>query len=41
MKVTPLSIPDVLLIEPHIFEDSRGFFFLKVSERTFLEKKVY
>lgn len=27
MKVTPLSIPDVLLIEPHVFEDSRGFFF--------------
>jgi dTDP-4-dehydrorhamnose 3,5-epimerase len=27
MKVTPLSIPDVLLIEPHVFEDTRGFFF--------------
>jgi dTDP-4-dehydrorhamnose 3,5-epimerase len=27
MEVTPLSIPDVLLIEPHVFEDSRGFFF--------------
>ena len=27
MKVTPLSIPDVLLIEPHIFEDDRGGFF--------------
>ena len=27
MKVTPLSIPDVLLIEPRIFEDARGFFF--------------
>jgi dTDP-4-dehydrorhamnose 3,5-epimerase len=27
MKVTPLEIPDVLLIEPKIFEDSRGFFF--------------
>ena len=27
MKVTPLDIPDVLLIEPKIFEDSRGFFF--------------
>ena len=27
MKVTPLSIPDVLLIEPQIFEDNRGFFF--------------
>jgi len=27
MKVTPLNIPDVLLIEPKIFEDERGFFF--------------
>jgi len=27
MKVTPLSIPDVLLIEPEIYEDDRGFFF--------------
>jgi len=27
MKVTPLSIPDVLLIEPSVFEDVRGFFF--------------
>ena len=27
MKVTPLSIPDVLLIEPNVYEDKRGFFF--------------
>lgn len=27
MKVTPLDIPDVLLIEPKVFEDDRGFFF--------------
>jgi dTDP-4-dehydrorhamnose 3,5-epimerase len=27
MKVTPLNIPDVLLIEPEVFEDERGFFF--------------
>ena len=27
MKVTPLKIPDVLLIEPDVFEDARGFFF--------------
>ncbi len=35
MKVTPLSIPDVLLIEPHIFEDSRGFFFESFREDIF------
>ena len=27
MKVTPLDIPDVLLIEPKIYQDDRGFFF--------------
>ena len=27
MKVTPLKIPNVLLIEPRVFEDVRGFFF--------------
>ena len=27
MKVTPLSILEVLLIEPKVFEDNRGFFF--------------
>lgn len=26
MKVTPTAIPDVLLIEPDVFGDSRGFF---------------
>ena len=27
MKITPLDIPDVLLIEPMVFEDDRGFLF--------------
>jgi dTDP-4-dehydrorhamnose 3,5-epimerase len=35
MKVTPLSIPDVLLIEPCVFEDSRGFFFESFREDVF------
>ena len=35
MKVTPLSIPDVLLIEPHLFEDSRGFCFESFREDVF------
>jgi dTDP-4-dehydrorhamnose 3,5-epimerase len=38
MKVTPLSIPDVLLIEPHVFEDSRGFFFESFREDIFKHK---
>ncbi len=35
MKVTPLGIPEVLLIEPHVFEDSRGFFFESFREDIF------
>jgi dTDP-4-dehydrorhamnose 3,5-epimerase len=35
MKVTPLSIPDVLLIEPDVFEDARGFFFESFREDIF------
>ena len=35
MKVTPLSIPDVLLIEPCVFEDERGFFFESFREDIF------
>ncbi len=35
MKVTPLSIPDVLLIEPQVFEDARGFFFESFREDLF------
>lgn len=27
MKVTPTALPDVLLIEPQVFGDERGFFF--------------
>lgn len=27
MKITPLNIPDILLIEPRVFEDERGYFF--------------
>lgn len=38
MKVTPTSIPDVLLIEPRVFGDERGFFFESYNERTFADK---
>ncbi|MEN3366008.1 MAG: dTDP-4-dehydrorhamnose 3,5-epimerase, partial [Burkholderiales bacterium] len=37
MKVSPLAIPDVLLIEPRVFGDERGFFFESFNERTFDE----
>jgi dTDP-4-dehydrorhamnose 3,5-epimerase len=35
MKVTPSAIPDVLLIEPRVFEDERGFFFESWNARAF------
>lgn len=37
MKVTPAAIPDVLLIEPQVFRDERGFFFECHNERVFAE----
>jgi dTDP-4-dehydrorhamnose 3,5-epimerase len=33
MKVVPTRIPDVQLVEPRVFEDSRGFFFESYNER--------
>lgn len=32
MKTTPLAIPGVVLIEPKVFEDDRGFFFESFSQ---------
>ncbi|MDR2787745.1 MAG: dTDP-4-dehydrorhamnose 3,5-epimerase [Candidatus Accumulibacter sp.] len=37
MKATPLAIPDVLLIEPKVFGDARGFFYESYNRRTFRE----
>ncbi|WP_413175250.1 dTDP-4-dehydrorhamnose 3,5-epimerase [Anabaena azotica] len=38
MKVVFTEIPDVLLIEPQIYGDERGFFYESYNERVFLEK---
>lgn len=38
MNVFPTEIPDVLLIEPQVFEDSRGFFLESYNERAFADK---
>jgi dTDP-4-dehydrorhamnose 3,5-epimerase len=38
MKVVPTEIPEVLIIEPKVFEDDRGFFFESFNRRTFAEK---
>ena len=37
MKVTPLNIPDVKLIEPDVFEDERGFFYESFNLQKFNE----
>ena len=37
MNVTPMAIPDVLLLEPKVFGDARGFFFESYNQRTFFE----
>lgn len=35
MNVTPTALPEVLLIEPRVFGDARGFFFESWNERAF------
>lgn len=35
MKATPLAIPDVLLLEPKVFGDERGFFFESYNRKAF------
>ncbi|MBN7119670.1 dTDP-4-dehydrorhamnose 3,5-epimerase [Ectopseudomonas oleovorans] len=37
MKATPLAIPDVILFEPKVFGDDRGFFFESFNQRRFEE----
>lgn len=40
MEVIKTAIDGVVIIEPHIFEDSRGYFFESFSQREFDEKIV-
>lgn len=37
MKVTPTELPEVLIIEPQVFEDERGFFMESWNQRDFAE----
>lgn len=37
MKVIPTALPEVLVIEPRVFGDARGFFFESYNERVFRE----
>ena len=38
MNVIPTIIPDLKIIEPRVFEDSRGYFFESFSQQLFNEK---
>lgn len=35
MKATPTRIPDVLILEPKVFGDARGFFFESFNQKAF------
>ncbi len=37
MKITPLEIPEILMIEPRLFEDARGFFYESYNQKAFDE----
>ena len=37
MKIHPTDLPDVLLIEPRVFRDDRGFFYEAFNADVFAE----
>lgn len=37
MKATPLALPEVLLLEPRVFPDDRGWFYESFNARSFAE----
>ena len=37
MQAIPTSIPDVLIIEPKVFGDARGFFYESFNAKRFAE----
>lgn len=37
MKATRLAIPDVVLLEPHVFGDDRGFFYESYNRQAFCD----
>lgn len=40
MKVTPLEIPEVLLVEPKVFGDARGYFFESYHEARYRDAGI-
>ena len=39
MEIIQTNIPGVLIIEPRVFKDSRGYFFERFSQREFDENQ--
>ncbi len=37
MKVTPTKIPDLLIVEPKVFGDARGFFYESFNQAAFAQ----
>lgn len=37
MQITPTNIPDVMIIEPKVYSDDRGFFYESFNEKVFQE----
>lgn len=37
MKIIPTALPDILIVEPQVFGDERGFFFESFNRRRFVE----
>jgi dTDP-4-dehydrorhamnose 3,5-epimerase len=37
LKIIPTALPDILIIEPQVFGDERGFFFESFNRRRFVE----
>jgi dTDP-4-dehydrorhamnose 3,5-epimerase len=40
MKITPASIPQVLIVEPKVFQDSRGFFFESYNQKLYHQQGI-
>lgn len=37
MRATPTAIPDLIVLEPQVFGDDRGFFYGSFNQKTFQE----
>ena len=40
MKIIKTNIPDLLIIEPKVFEDERGYFFESYNQKDFIDNNV-